>query len=176
MTRSNRRRRRRPCRSLPSSPRNYNTRRNRNQSSRSPARSRARANSPARRPHNIEIPSPRRYSPRLNRLQANGDIIRTSSRLNRNVDSARRNLIDSIVDSARQPSIRMDSHNNPSMYDLNYRHNQRIINNERNEQNEVPIERNVNKNNNGFENLRDIDNEMINQDDVIIEHHNVIHS
>ena len=132
MTRSNRRRPGRPRRSLPSSPRNYNTRHNMNQSSRSPARSRARANSPARRPQNIEIPSPRRYSPRLNRLQANGDITRSSSRLNPNADSARRNLIDSIVDSARQPSRSRNRHDNPSAYDLNYCQNPRIINIERN--------------------------------------------
>ena len=123
MTRSNRRRSGRPRRSLPSSPRNYNTRRNRNQSSRSPARSRVRVNSPGRRPHNIEIPSPRRFSPRLNRLQANGEIVRTSSRLNSNDDSARRNLIDSIVDSARQPSRSRNSHDNPSIYNLKYRQN-----------------------------------------------------
>ena len=167
MTRSNRRRSGRPRRSLPSSPRNYNTRRNRNQSSRSPARSRVRVNSPGRRPHNIEIPSPRRFSPRLNRLQANGEIVRTSSRLNSNDDSARRNLIDSIVDSARQPSHSRNRPDNPSAYDLNYRQNQRIINNESIEQNVLPIERNIIQNNNNFENEGVINNEIINQDNVI---------
>ena len=143
MSRSNRRRRGRPRSSRSVSSSNYNTRSRSNQSSSSPARSRARARSPSRRPNSIDIPSPRRYSPRLNRLQANGDIARASARLNPREDSSRRNLIDSIIDSARQPSVGTRNNNLPS-YNAHYRDNQRNNNIERIVQNNVVNELNDN--------------------------------
>ena len=69
-------------------------------------------------------------------LQANGDIVRASARLNPRDDASRRNLIDSIMDSSRQPSSSMRN-NNLSIYNVQYRADHR------NNQNERIIENNV---------------------------------
>ena len=119
MTRSSQRQRGRPRRVVRAPPQNSSSRRTRNQAPISPSRLRARRHSPNRRSPNSEIPSPRRFSPRFNRLQSNGDRVRSSSRLRNTNSPIRRNLIDSIVDSARQPSVSRRN-NNVSRYDLNY--------------------------------------------------------
>ena len=143
MSRSNHRRRGRPRRSRSVSRSNLNTRSSRNQLAGSPARSRVRIRSPRNRSNSIENPSPRRYSPRLNRLQANGDIVRAIARLSSRDGASRRNLIDSIIDSAREPSDDVRN-NNLSFYNIQYHGNQRNNNNERSFQNNVNNEPNIN--------------------------------